>query len=375
MRPTIKLLHTADLHLGAKFIGLGGRGAEQRRRLREALQDLTALAVGERVDAVLMAGDTFDNLSPSPESVSAFRKSLRALSSAGIPLLIIAGTHDPLGDRSFWPSLERESGGQFTLLTPERHQWRRVDGLLTVCGASLLAADRPSRPLAGMKPPEGPGWRIGMAHASLDIGDTAAREAMISPAEIAAAGFDYLALGHWHGVRDCSRGGAAAWYSGPPEMISADENQGGNVLLVELAEGRPPAVAPKRVGKRAFVRLEVAAEDLETMLEKIRPSADPETVLELVCSGIVPPERRFASEELLTEVAPWFFHVRLKNRTTAELTTEELERFPETTVIGRYIRLMQAEIESAGDDRREDLKRALQLGLALLLGREVSLWS
>jgi len=375
MKPNLKLLHSADLHLGAKFVGLGIRGAEQRCRLRNALQDLAALAVTERVDALLLAGDTFDYLSPSPESIASFKRTLQILSEARIPVLVIAGTHDHLGHGAFLPQLETDCQGQFTLLTPERPVWRRHDGQLTVQGVSLLAADRPERPLAGVGRTEDPGWQVGLAHASLDLGNLVVCEALISPAEIAATGLDYLALGHWHGVRDCSQGNTVAWYSGPPEMIAWDEEQAGQALVIELADGQPAKVTPRRIGKRTFVRLTVEAEALESLLDRIRPSADPEAVLELVCSGIVPPEIRFNPEELKAAVASWFFHIRIKDMTSAEIPADELDRFPETTVIGRYIRLMQAELAAAGEDQQEDVRQALQLGLALLLGREVNVWS
>ena len=73
MKPPLKFLHTADLHLGAKFVKLGGKGVKQRKRLCQVFLDIVDLAIQEKVDVVLLAGDTFDNQHPSSDSLTAFR--------------------------------------------------------------------------------------------------------------------------------------------------------------------------------------------------------------------------------------------------------------------------------------------------------------
>jgi len=374
MKPKIKLLHTADLHLGARFIGLGDRGAIQRRRLREAVLDIARLAVQEQVDAILMAGDVFDHTAPSPESISAFMQALQMVDAMQIPVILIAGTHDHLGDYTVLARLEKE--GAFVLLTPNRPVWERADRQLMVQGVSLIEAGRPERPLAALhRRPDCQAWQIGMAHASLEVIQQDSQEARFSAAEIAATGLDYLALGHWHGLRDCSQGGVVSWYSGPPEMIALDESLSGSVLIVTLEEGRSVQVTPRRIGRRTYLRLAVEAKSVEAILDRVRPAADPEAVLELTLNGILPPELHADPDEIHRQLASLFFHVRLKDQSVSELTPEELERFPETTVIGKFIRSVQAEMSEVDALRRQELQQALQLGMALLLGREVNLWS
>ncbi len=56
----IRLLHTADVHLGARFPGLGDKGAVQREQVRASFKKLVSLALAEAVDIVLIAGDLFD---------------------------------------------------------------------------------------------------------------------------------------------------------------------------------------------------------------------------------------------------------------------------------------------------------------------------
>jgi exonuclease SbcD len=56
----VKILHTADIHLGAKFSGLGNKATSQREQLRTTFKNVIATAVNERVNIVLIAGDLFD---------------------------------------------------------------------------------------------------------------------------------------------------------------------------------------------------------------------------------------------------------------------------------------------------------------------------
>ena len=61
----LKILHTADVHLGAKFLGLGRKGEYQRTQLLQAFDDTVNLAIRERVNMMLIAGDLFDSASVS----------------------------------------------------------------------------------------------------------------------------------------------------------------------------------------------------------------------------------------------------------------------------------------------------------------------
>ena len=56
----LKILHTADIHLGTKFSGLGNKGNLQREQLRATLKNVMATAINQEANIVLIAGDLFD---------------------------------------------------------------------------------------------------------------------------------------------------------------------------------------------------------------------------------------------------------------------------------------------------------------------------
>lgn len=90
----IRLLHTADWHLGAAL-----QGWSREPEHRAALAQLVATAKERDVDAVIVAGDVFDSLNPSAEAQRLLFETLRDLRAAcpRATVVLIAGNHDPAG--------------------------------------------------------------------------------------------------------------------------------------------------------------------------------------------------------------------------------------------------------------------------------------
>ncbi len=90
----IRLLHTADWHLGALL-----QGWSREPEHRAALTRLVAEAKARDVDAVIVAGDIFDSLNPSAEAQRLLYDTLRDLRDAcpRAVIVLLAGNHDPAG--------------------------------------------------------------------------------------------------------------------------------------------------------------------------------------------------------------------------------------------------------------------------------------
>jgi len=86
----MKLLHTADWHLGKRL--------DKYNRLEEqkaVLEEIIILADSQDVDVVLIAGDLFDAFNPSTEAIELLYKTLKRLAKGGERVVIaIAGNHD-----------------------------------------------------------------------------------------------------------------------------------------------------------------------------------------------------------------------------------------------------------------------------------------
>ena len=89
----MKLLHTADWHLGKK---LEGRDRLEEQKL--VMRELCELAERHDVDLVLAAGDIFDVYTPGAAAEELFYDSVLALSAGGRRAVVIASCFPRSGD-------------------------------------------------------------------------------------------------------------------------------------------------------------------------------------------------------------------------------------------------------------------------------------
>lgn len=275
----MRLLHTSDWHLGQAFFG-HDRSAEQQLFLDWLLDTLEA----EAVDALLIAGDLYDQAHPAAETqrqFHAFLGNARRLLPQ-LQIIAIAGNHDSPARLDATTPLLRALDIQLIgpvpddpaqLLLPLRER----DGAIAAwCLAVpyLRPADLALRPDAhadAAGPPYGravldyysrlhilaqarrqPGQAlIAMGHLHLSGGcDTPAseRRLVVGGAEAVDAGplaalADYVALGHLHLAQTV--GAEHVRYSGSPLPLSFTEiGYPHQVLRVDLAAGRLTGILP-----------------------------------------------------------------------------------------------------------------------------------
>lgn len=84
----VKILHTADWHVGRTI-----RGISREDEHRGVLAEIAQIAAREEVDLILLAGDTFDAPAPSPTSEEIVYQALLALAEIA-PVVMVAGNHD-----------------------------------------------------------------------------------------------------------------------------------------------------------------------------------------------------------------------------------------------------------------------------------------
>ena len=85
----MKLIHTADLHIG-KSVCEHSMLDEQRRILSKILE----VVATEKPDALLVAGDVYDKSVPSAEAVAVLDEFLVQLSKTGTKTFVLSGNHD-----------------------------------------------------------------------------------------------------------------------------------------------------------------------------------------------------------------------------------------------------------------------------------------
>ena len=367
----LKILHTADIHLGAKFSGLGNKGASQREQLRATFKNIIATAVNERVNIVLIAGDLFDSNQQSQRNVDLVIEQFNLLGSNNIPVCLIPGTHDSFDSSSIYrkvdferecPNLKVFADGNMSC-----KEYPTLD--LTVYGRPNLSNRSSVSPLKGLTRSTSSKFHIAMAHGSLYIPEkTAKDDHVFRLEEVQASGMHYLALGHWHRVYRCLAE-PPAWYSGPPEWISGQTERGG-VLLVSLSETGEVKVERKTLGLRDYDEIELdvsGVQDLAMLEARISEGASQNLVRKVTLKGLRDAELIINPEELETRFGKEFFHLNVvdKSHPKSEEVTEDEERL----IRNRFIRLMKKQIEGSEGEERDIAENALQYGAALLDGK------
>ncbi len=96
----MKILHLADVHLGMENYGRIDPSTGLHTRLQDFIKCFRFaidVALEEKVDLVLFAGDAYKNSFPNPTHQREFARQIYRLSSAQIPVVLVNGNHDNPG--------------------------------------------------------------------------------------------------------------------------------------------------------------------------------------------------------------------------------------------------------------------------------------
>jgi DNA repair exonuclease SbcCD nuclease subunit len=394
----LRIVHTADVHLGARHDDLGDQASAQRERQFAAFAAAVGLAVEQKADLFLVAGDLFDDNVQPRRSVERVAAQLKLLADAKIRSVILPGTHDVYDGASIYRAYDLAAlagsadDDLVTVLTPDVTSVHLPACDVVVYGPVFATKRAPRSPLSDVDvagDDRSATWRVGMVHGSVSIpGKTERDEVVITTNEIAASGLDYLALGHWHSSQQGRAGTVKYAYAGAPEAVALDQDRAGKVLLIELetrADGKAVQVTEHQVGRTRFVKQEVDAGGVGSqpaLIEALRSNADPDLVLDVRVVGVRPDDLDLAVDEIETALAPDFLKVRVRDVSVPALTEGLLP--PPDTVAGAFIRDLEAriaELEAGADENPDgpaamqagELRDALRLGRLLLGGHEVSL--
>lgn len=199
----MKIVHTADLHLGYRAYhrtdphGINIREADVARAFREVLRRTAQLTP----DLLLVAGDVFHTVRPSNAAIAdAFRQFARFhQESPETRVVLIAGNHDSprAAETGNILRLFGEIPGIHVVYhEPKRLAFPDIDtAVLCLPHNSLIAETRPA-----IEPDPESGINILMAHAAHESLKLVSHfgAAILHSGEIRTDEWDYVALGHYH---------------------------------------------------------------------------------------------------------------------------------------------------------------------------------
>jgi DNA repair exonuclease SbcCD nuclease subunit len=351
----VRFLHTADWQLGLKLTFIAGdRGALARGERFEAVRRLATLAKEREVMAVLVAGDVFDDNGVGRETLQRARDVLALFKP--IPVLLLPGNHDAAGPDSV---LRRLDAGAHVHALTDRAPWDGVRGMRVYpCPLERRhERDDPTRHLPARTAEEP--IRVAIAHGGLlDFDEAESTVHRIDWRAILDKGFDYLALGDWHGTL---RWGPRVWYSGTPEPTRFKEKRPGHALIVEIdAAGATPRVEEVVVARTRWIERRESLEDAASLTALSRWFEGLEnkslTLVSLSLAGLLSMADRAALEEILETYRDSLMLLRVDDQELHDRPTDEdLDRLGGEGYVGSAIAHLR------GSDATREAEDALRL--------------
>ncbi|MDW7710648.1 MAG: DNA repair exonuclease [Deferrisomatales bacterium] len=346
----MRFLHTADLQLGLKLSFVAGENGSRARSQRfDTLRRIAGTARDAAVQAVVIAGDLFDDNSVGPETIQQARDALETF--APIPVLILPGNHDAATEYS---ALARMDAPGHVRILNGREPVEVEGGTFFPCP---LARRHETRDPTAWLPAREPGderVRVAVAHGGvIEFSESSESPNLIDAEEVIAKGFDYLALGDWHGT---FRYGDRVWYPGTPEPTHWREKEPGNVLIVELpAAGVLPKVTPVAVGRTSWLEKTVTFEhdqDVETLEKWFAGLGEKSwTLVRLSLDGHLSLGARVDLDRVLEHLAERLLCLQIReDRVTVAPTEADIQALVLEGFVGDAVEQLRAEGSRESDD-------------------------
>ena len=238
-----RFIHCSDLHIDSPFKGLASQVPALTERLREStfrsFHNIVKLAVEEKVDAVLIAGDIFDGADRSLQAQLKFRRGLLELSEKGIPSFIVHGNHDPSNSWSHtldWPESTTIFPGNKVESFPVTREGKT---LAWVYGISYPQKEVNENLALKFKKDQKQGFAVGLLHANVGQQPGHDNYAPCSLQDLISSDFDYWALGHVHEFKILSENNPCIVYSGNTQSRHLKETGPKGCCLVTLSSDAP----------------------------------------------------------------------------------------------------------------------------------------
>lgn len=197
----IRFIHTADLHLDSPLLGLKHMPTNIFKRLQEssfhALRKMIDIAIHQRVDFVVIAGDLYDGEDRSIRAQVRFKKEMERLEKNGILVYIIHGNHDHLGGN--WTKIEMPKNVNIFGEEVEVKEITTPNGAtVNLYGFSYPVRHVYERKIDSYVKKTDADFHIGLLHGNLEGSTEHGNYAPFQLKDLLVKGFDYWALGHIH---------------------------------------------------------------------------------------------------------------------------------------------------------------------------------
>jgi len=362
----IKILHTADLHIGANVSFLGERSMSRRIEAVMTFERIVSLAKENGVEAVLIAGDLLDFNKIETSFAERILDTVKTASE--IKFYYSAGNHDPLNFDS--PFLKNSLPENFYVF-PTKDTCFEVKEGVKIYGRSFSEILENGEDKFSIVPDEND---INIMCIHGEYGYASGRNP-ISDGFVIESGMDYIALGHIHARTTPQKiGNTYIAYCGCPEGLGFDE-LGEKGVYIGTIDKNTCDLRFVPVCKRMHISESVDVTDLSDTIEIFKLVKQTlsqkygenygENLYKIVLVGEISENTEINTFEIAERLKENCYFAKVYDKTSVKFNLDELKN--EVSVKGEFIRRMLEKAENEPHNK-DKIMYALKIGLKAFSG-------
>ena len=328
---SVRLLHCADIHIGAADSSLGSFAQTRRYEMLLTFERIIDTAIDRKIQVAAIAGDLFDSNSAETSLVDSVIAKIAA--APDIKFIYAAGNRDPINSSS--PFAGRELPNNLFILGVNDECLTFDDLGLRVYGRSFENTHMQGEKNFSLTPPDDDYVNLMVLHGELKS-DLKSDYNAITPEFITSSGMDYIALGHVHKRTEILKLGSTCFaYCGCPEGQGFDELDEKGIYIGEIGKGLCK-LEFVRVAKRMNIYEKVditgtgtSAEAAFTVLSALKNKYGEDYVnnlykIELI--GDIPEGTLISADEIASRISDVVCFAKVSDRTEICVNYEELAK-------------------------------------------------
>lgn len=362
---SVKIIHTADIHIGMEFkrASFGSKlGNRRRNEIKETFYKILNRVEQENVDLLLISGDLFED---EFITIGELKEINGKFSKLNTKIFIIAGNHDPIINNKSNYNLIQWSNNVYifnTFVDKVSIEELNVD----IYGLSWNRKHIEEKLFEQIEVQDKTRINILLAHGDI-YGES--KYLPIDKINLLKKGFDYVALGHIH-KHDFIESNIA--YPGSPEPLDFSET--GKHGILEGAVGINHAdIKFIPFSKREFKILELnvhedmTLEDIIDLILNMLENEDHSNLYRVIVKGCRDKDIKIDADYIKEKVESVIEYIEVKDETTLNYNLDSIKKENNTNIIGQFIDYME---QRGLED--EIVKDALYEGLETLLSEKVN---
>ena len=358
----VKIIHTADLHLGSARTGV----KNGRIEIENTFYKIINLCKTECVDFLLIAGDLFD--SPYQENAENVISAMAQIPDTTIA--IAPGNHDPACPGSIY--LRYKFPDNVVVFQGFGEHIDFPEKNVRLYGGGFTDRFEKISLMRSFDTPSSDFINICILHADFVPESTASEYNPITASQVEASGFDYLALGHIHKRSEIQKLGKTHFaYPGCPDGMGFDELGSHGIYIGEIGTDLCK-LEYREISSRQYIIDNVVIcgcvnsfDAVEKILNHIKLTYGDEfnrNLYRIRLCGELPADTTVDSFQIQALLAEVLNHIKVEDCTDTDVS--DLSKITaENSLRGIFAQKMQARINVAEPDMQETLRNSLKIGL------------